>query len=91
MTAYSRTADGWLRTWANDIESGDVIRAVGDTTEYRIAGRDEPDPTASWLGVWFDDGSTMMLGKFAKVEIYDPQGFVAERIRRQYGHLVGEA
>lgn len=67
----------WVSTFAGDIEPGDTIRRNGK--QRYVVGRDRPPVTRPTFRLEYSaEGET--VAKFARVQIWDPDGRVAERV-----------
>lgn len=67
-----------MRTFATDIEPGDLIRRNG--AERRVVTRDYPPVTEPSFHVEYAAGDEN-LGKLTQVEIWDPDGSVSQRVQ----------
>ena len=72
-------AGEWLRTCGGDLAPGDLIRRDG--VEHRIITRDYPDGTSPVFTARVDRGEPLTLGKLTRVQVWDPDGSVRERVR----------
>jgi len=68
----------WLRIYASECETGDLLRIVGE--QYRVADRTVPPVWMPIFVITLPSGSTMSLAKSTRVEIFDPDGSVTARV-----------
>jgi hypothetical protein len=71
----------WVSTVAVDIEPGDRIRREGK--ERYVVGRDRPPVTQRTFRLEYGTEEES-LAKVAPVQIWDPDGSVADRVARLY-------
>lgn len=72
----------WVPTFATDTRPGDTIRLAEDGPARLITFRDYPD--SSWvrnLRITFAGPVTEKIGKTRKVEIWDTDGSVSQRVQ----------
>ena len=69
----------WLTTWGGELAPGDVIRHDG--VEHTIITRDYTDVISPVFTARVGRGEPLTLGKLSRVEVWDPDGTVRERVR----------
>jgi hypothetical protein len=71
----------WVSAFARDVEPGDTIRREGK--ERYVVGRDRPPVTQPMFRLEYGtEGES--IAKVAPVQIWDPDGSVADRVERLY-------
>lgn len=82
MHAHQTASGGgwWVPTFAADSQPGDTVRLAEDGPARLIVDRDYPDSWARNLRIVFRDGAEL-VGKTAKVEIWDTDGRVTRRVQ----------
>lgn len=68
----------WVRIFGADCREGDLLRIAGE--QYRVVDRTYTPAWKFGFRITLPDGSTMGLGKTSMIEVFDPDGSVAERV-----------
>lgn len=71
----------WLRIYANDLASGDLVRFTEDGDAVRVLDREHAPAWSLIFRVRLDGDATRGLAKSARVYVFDPDGSVARRVR----------
>lgn len=74
----SDTAPRWVRTHASELVDGNRFRVAGQ--EFKVSGRTYTDAWSLAFRVQLTDGTEIGMLKSSVVEIFDPDGSVAERV-----------
>lgn len=74
----------WVETFATDCQAGDTVRLTDDRPRHLIVERDYPPSWARNLRLSILDGDKVVdraIGKTAKIEIWDTDGSVTQRVQ----------
>jgi hypothetical protein len=70
----------WIMTFASDSRSGDLIQMTGREQAQRLLTRTFPEASLTFEATW-RSGAVEYIRKDRVVQIFDPDGSVAKRVR----------
>lgn len=70
----------WIMTYASDCRPGDLIRSAGKGDARRLLDRTYPELSLTFEATW-SGGAVESIAKDRLVQLWDPTGEVAQRVR----------